>query len=103
MRNCVLGTLREISTFGAALCFAAAAAAQPAWRPDKAVDFTVATVAGGNSDKITRLAQKILQDRKLVTTPMVVINRTGAGMDDLGFEPTATFASLNQLADALVQ
>jgi len=31
------------------------------------------------------------------------INRTGAGMDDLGFEPTATFASLNQLADALVQ
>ncbi len=53
------------------------AAAQLAWRPDKAVDFTVGTVAGGNSDKITRLAQKILQDRKLVTTPMVVINRTG--------------------------
>jgi putative tricarboxylic transport membrane protein len=51
--------------------------AQPAWRPDKTVDFTVATVAGGNSDKITRLAQKILHDRKLVTTPMVVMNRTG--------------------------
>jgi 2-haloacid dehalogenase len=29
------------------------------------------------------------------------INRTGAGMDDLGFEPTATYASLTQLADAL--
>jgi putative tricarboxylic transport membrane protein len=50
---------------------------QPAWRPDKPVEFTVSTVAGGNSDKITRLAQKILQDRKLVTTPMVVMNRTG--------------------------
>lgn len=48
-----------------------------AWHPDKPVDFTVATVAGGNSDKITRLAQKILQDRKLVTVPMVVMNRTG--------------------------
>ncbi len=62
----------------ALLCVAASiASAQSPWRPDKPVDFTVATVAGGNSDKITRLAQKILQDRKLVTTPMVVVNRTG--------------------------
>jgi 2-haloacid dehalogenase len=30
------------------------------------------------------------------------VNRTGAGMDDLGFEPTATFASLHQLADELL-
>ena len=60
------------------MCLGAAAAhAQGAWRPDRPVDFTVATVAGGNSDKITRLAQKILQDRKLLTTPMVVVNRTG--------------------------
>jgi 2-haloacid dehalogenase len=29
------------------------------------------------------------------------VNRVGAGMDDLGFEPTATYASLTQMADAL--
>ncbi len=59
------------------LLAAASAHAQGIWRPDRPVDFTVATAAGANSDKITRLAQKVLQDRKLVTTPMVVVNRTG--------------------------
>jgi putative tricarboxylic transport membrane protein len=94
MRNCDLRKLRSVFTLGAALCFATAVAAQPAWRPDKAVDFTVATVAGGNSDKITRLAQKILQDRKLVTTPMVVVNRTG------GNQTLAVNAVLQHAADA---
>jgi putative tricarboxylic transport membrane protein len=60
-----------------ALSFAPAAWGQPAWRPEKTVEFIVATVPGGNSDKLTRLAQKILQDRKLVTTPSTVLNRTG--------------------------
>ena len=59
------------------LSIALPAWSQPAWRPDKPVEFTVATVAGGNSDKITRLAQKILLDRKLVMAPIVVTNRTG--------------------------
>jgi putative tricarboxylic transport membrane protein len=62
---------------------------QAAWRPDKPVEFTVATVAGGNSDNITRLAQKILQERKLVTTPMVVVNRTG-GNQTLAFNFVAS-------------
>lgn len=61
----------------AGMLLAGAASGQGTWRPDKTVEFTVATVAGGNSDKITRLAQRILQDRKLVTAPMVVVNRTG--------------------------
>ncbi len=30
------------------------------------------------------------------------INRSGAGMDDLGFEPTAVYASLTQLAEQLI-
>jgi putative tricarboxylic transport membrane protein len=80
MRHAYLAVLHRrfaIATIGAAVCMATAAWAQPAWRPDKPVEFVVATVAGGNSDKITRLAQKTLQDRKLVTTPIVVSNRTG--------------------------
>ena len=60
-----------------AVLFTTAVSAQPAWRPEKSVEFIVPTVAGGNSDKLTRLAQKILQDRKLLTTPVVVFNRTG--------------------------
>lgn len=66
-----------------------AATAQNTWRPDKPVEFTVATVAGGNSDTITRLAQKILQERKRVTTPMLVVNRTG-GNQTLAFNYVAS-------------
>jgi putative tricarboxylic transport membrane protein len=61
-----------------ALCWHAAVAwGQAGWRPDKTVEFTVATVAGGNSDRITRLAMNILQEHKIVAAPMVVVNRTG--------------------------
>jgi len=59
-----------------ALSCATAAWAQ-AWRPDKTVEFVIPTGAGGNNDKLTRLAQKILQDRKLLPSPSVVLNRPG--------------------------
>lgn len=60
-----------------ALGSATAAGAQPAWRPDKPVEFVIPTAPGGNNDRLTRLAQKILQDRKIVTVPAVVSNRPG--------------------------
>jgi putative tricarboxylic transport membrane protein len=50
---------------------------QSVWRPEKPVEFIVPTAAGGNNDKLTRLAQKILQDRKLLAVPGVVFNRPG--------------------------
>ena len=71
------GMRRVRIMFVALLSALAAISHAQSWRPEKTVDFTVATVAGGNSDKITRLAQKILQDQKVVTTPVVVVNRTG--------------------------
>jgi putative tricarboxylic transport membrane protein len=59
-----------------ALSFVASAWGQ-AWRPDKTVEFIVPTGAGGNNDKLTRLAQVILQERKLLPSPAVVLNRPG--------------------------
>jgi putative tricarboxylic transport membrane protein len=68
----------------AALCAAAVAAllpgtaaSQSAWRPDKPVELIVPTATGGNNDRMVRLVQKILQDRKLVTTPVLVLNKAG--------------------------
>lgn len=69
--------MRRVLLSVSVLCFACAAWGQTSWRPDKPVDITVATGPGGNSDRITRMAQKILQDRKLVPTSVVVVNRTG--------------------------
>ena len=60
-----------------AASFAPAAWGQPSWRPEKPVEFIVPTAPGGNNDRLTRLAQKIVQDRKLVATPSVVLNRAG--------------------------
>lgn len=68
--------LLQLLMLGILPACAVPALGQPAWRPDKPVEFIVAT-AGGNSDRITRLAQKILQDRKLLPVPAAVFNRTG--------------------------
>ncbi len=87
MRYCGTGSWRQVMVLMVVLAIspvASVANGQPAWRPDKPVELTLATVGGGNSDKITRLAQKILQDRKWVSTPIVVSNRTG-GNQTLAF------------------
>jgi putative tricarboxylic transport membrane protein len=61
-----------------------AAHGQGILQPDKPVEIIVPTGAGGNNDKMARLIQKILQERKLVNSPVVVINKPG-GNQSLGF------------------
>lgn len=66
----------------AALAFIAACLAfgpaygQP-WRPNKPIEIIVSSGAGGNSDKLARTIQRILQDEKIVATPLIVMNKTG--------------------------
>ena len=55
----------------------ASAWSQPAWRPDKAVEIILPTAAGGINDQVARVMQKILQDEKLVSVPVVPINKAG--------------------------
>jgi len=62
---------------GAAL----APCAQPSWRPEKAVEIVIPTAAGGINDQISRLMQRVLQDEKLVPTPMVVMNKAGGNQN----------------------
>jgi len=50
---------------------------QAAWRPEKVVEIILPTAAGGLNDQMTRLIQKILQDKKVVTTPVVIMNKSG--------------------------
>ena len=68
----------------ATLAFAAACGAHAqAWRPQKAVELVLPTAAGGANDNVVRLIQKIMQDQKLVPTPVVVMNKPG-GNQTLG-------------------
>jgi putative tricarboxylic transport membrane protein len=50
---------------------------QSAWLPEKPVEIVVPTAAAGINDQISRLMQRVLQNEKLVTTPMVVMNKAG--------------------------
>ncbi len=68
-----------------------AASAQPAWRPERAVEIITSSDAGGSNDRVARVMQKIIQDEKLVSSPIVVVNKPGGNQ-------TLAVAYLNQHA-----
>src|SRR5262245_50338753 len=61
----------------AAISVLAAPALGQSWRPDKPIEIIAASGPGGNTDKLARTIQRILQDEKVVTTPMNVVTKTG--------------------------
>jgi putative tricarboxylic transport membrane protein len=58
-------------------CLALGQAHGQPWKPDRPVEIIAASGAGGNTDKLARTIQRILQEEKIVTTPLNVINKTG--------------------------
>jgi putative tricarboxylic transport membrane protein len=66
-----------LAVFAGAAC---AHAAQPAaWKPEQNIEIIVGTAAGSGSDATARLVQKLLQERKLIERPAVVVNKVGGG------------------------
>jgi putative tricarboxylic transport membrane protein len=63
----------------AGLLLAPTIGAAQAWKPEKPVEIVIGTSAGGPQDRTGRLIQKILQEQKLVPTPVNVVNRPGGG------------------------
>ena len=63
----------------ALLCAAAAAHAQPAWKPEKSVEIIIGTSPGGPQDRLGRTLQKVLQESRLVEVPVSVENKPGGG------------------------
>ncbi len=75
-----LARVARISAVGVALLAALgtpAAWGQSGWRPEKGVELIVPTGPGANNDRMVRIVQKVLQDQKLVTTPVVAVNKPG--------------------------
>lgn len=62
----------------AALLVAHGAAAQ-SWKPTRNVELVAASAAGGGSDHLARLIQKILQEQKIIDVPLTVINKPASG------------------------
>lgn len=59
------------------LLSAGPAAAQ--WKPEKSVEIIVGTGPGGGQDKTARTLQHLLTDKRLIETPVTVVNKPGGG------------------------
>ncbi len=57
----------------------AADAADGAWKPGSATEIVVSQGAGGGTDQVARIMQKILADQRLTEVPTTVVNRPGGG------------------------
>ena len=67
-----------------ALALALPAAAQPAWQPNRPVEFVVTSGAGGGTDIFARTVQAAITRHNLVPTSIVVTNK-GAGSGAEGY------------------
>jgi putative tricarboxylic transport membrane protein len=67
----------RIATLLAAALLACVQAQAQGWRPDRPTEIIAASGAGGNTDKLARTIQRILQEEKIVTAPLNVVNKTG--------------------------
>lgn len=54
-------------------------AATSQWKPEQAVELVLGTAPGSGPDRSARLMQKIFQDGKYFSVPVVVANKPGAG------------------------
>jgi len=68
---------RALVTAGALAICAGSAWGQAGWRPEKPVEIVTSSAAGGSNDRVARMIQKIMQDEKLVPTPVSVLNKPG--------------------------
>ena len=71
--------LRRLTLGAVALVLAAANAWAQTWTPSKTVEIIVPSAPGGSNDKTARTLERILQEKRLVSTPVVVVNKPGAG------------------------
>jgi putative tricarboxylic transport membrane protein len=84
-------SLLRVASCATALLLVTQASGQPVWRPEKAVEIITSSDAGGSNDRVARVMQKIIQDDKLVSSPIVVVNKPGGNQ-------TLAVAYLNQHA-----
>jgi putative tricarboxylic transport membrane protein len=69
--------MRNVRLVAVLALLAATGASAQAWRPAKVTEFITSSDAGGSNDQVARAMQVILQDRKLITTPIAVMNKPG--------------------------
>jgi putative tricarboxylic transport membrane protein len=65
---------------GATLLAASSACwAQGGWSPQRNVEIVVGSAPGGSNDKTARQVERILLEKRIVSTPLTVVNKPGGG------------------------
>ena len=69
--------MRSLLTgIGLALC---ALTAHAQWQPTKNVEIVVPSAPGGSNDKTARSIERVIHDKRLMTTTLTVVNKPGGG------------------------
>lgn len=63
----------------ASLATLAAPLAAQGWQPTKPVEIVVPSAPGGSNDKTARTVERILNEKRLVPTPITIVNKPGGG------------------------
>lgn len=63
----------------AALMLTSTVLAQPAWKPERPVEIILGSAAGNSVDRMARTIQRMLQEKRLLDTPITVSNKPGGG------------------------
>jgi putative tricarboxylic transport membrane protein len=71
------------------LAWSGAALPAAAWKPDKPVEIIAINAPGGGSDRIIRIMANVMQEKRLLATPINVVNKPGGG-------GSVAYAYLNQ-------
>ena len=58
---------------------AVCAAQSAAWSPQKNVEIVVGSAPGGSNDRTARQVERILVEKRIVATPLTVVNKPGGG------------------------
>jgi len=63
----------------AALVTSSTAVLAQAWSPQRNVEIVVGSAPGGSNDKTARQVERILVEKRIVSTPLSVVNKPGGG------------------------
>ena len=63
----------------AVLLTSSASALAQAWSPQRTVEIVVGSAPGGSNDKTARQVERILIEKRIVSTPLTVVNKPGGG------------------------
>ncbi|MGZ8201745.1 MAG: tripartite tricarboxylate transporter substrate binding protein [Burkholderiales bacterium] len=83
LKLCIVNACRGRKALAEAVALAMAATVSlshaQGWRPERTVEIVLPSAAGSSLDAAARMTQRILTESRIVTVPVIVVNKPGGG------------------------